>query len=90
MKSCFLFIPKNVLQLAAEYGDLYSLRFGQQWIVVLNGYKALKEALVTKGDSVIDRPHLPLQDEIAKGLGELQNITCFCRLGQTYMLGFTR
>nr|AGN04309.1 cytochrome P450 [Oryzias melastigma] len=60
---------ESFLKLAAEYGDLYSLRFGQQWIVVLNGYKALKEALVTKGDSVIDRPHLPLQDEIAKGLG---------------------
>ncbi|KAF6726397.1 Cytochrome P450 2J2 [Oryzias melastigma] len=60
---------ESFIKLAAEYGDLYSLRFGQQWIVVLNGYKALKEALVTKGDSVIDRPHLPLQDEIAKGLG---------------------
>lgn len=50
---------------------------------MLNGHKALKEALVTKGDSVVDRPHLPLQDEIAKGLGEQLNTqtqTCFSRL----------
>ncbi|MED6241896.1 hypothetical protein ATANTOWER_029586 [Ataeniobius toweri] len=60
---------EKLMELARTYGDVYSLRFGQKWIVVLNGFEALKEGLVTKGDSMVDRPQLPLQDEIAHGLG---------------------
>uniref|UniRef100_A0A667XMB0 Uncharacterized protein n=1 Tax=Myripristis murdjan TaxID=586833 RepID=A0A667XMB0_9TELE len=33
------------------YGDVYSLRMGQTWMVVLNGFQIVKEALVTQGDS---------------------------------------
>uniref|UniRef100_A0A667Y3K3 Cytochrome P450 2J2-like n=1 Tax=Myripristis murdjan TaxID=586833 RepID=A0A667Y3K3_9TELE len=46
------------------YGDVYSLRMGQTWVVVLNGFQMLKEALVTQGDSLADRPILPLQVDI--------------------------
>uniref|UniRef100_A0A3P9BIU2 Cytochrome P450 2J6 n=1 Tax=Maylandia zebra TaxID=106582 RepID=A0A3P9BIU2_9CICH len=38
-------------------------------MVVLNGFDILKEALVTQGDSLADRPDLPLQTDIAHGLG---------------------
>lgn len=43
--------------------------------MVLNGFKAVKEALVNQGDSVVDRPLEPLQIDIWNGerdLGEKQ------------------
>uniref|UniRef100_A0A667XZ02 Cytochrome P450, family 2, subfamily R, polypeptide 1 n=1 Tax=Myripristis murdjan TaxID=586833 RepID=A0A667XZ02_9TELE len=36
-------------QFAETYGDVYSLRMGQTWMVVLNGFNTLKEALLTQG-----------------------------------------
>lgn len=43
---------------------------GQDWMVVLNGFKVVKEALVTQGDSVVDRPVQPLQIDIGNGVTE--------------------
>uniref|UniRef100_A0A667Y712 Cytochrome P450 2J2-like n=1 Tax=Myripristis murdjan TaxID=586833 RepID=A0A667Y712_9TELE len=45
---------ESLTQLAETYGDVYSLRMGQTWMVVLNGFQMLKEALVTQGDSLAD------------------------------------
>uniref|UniRef100_A0A3P8UFE9 Uncharacterized protein n=1 Tax=Amphiprion percula TaxID=161767 RepID=A0A3P8UFE9_AMPPE len=56
-------------QLAEKYGDVYSLRMGQVWMVVLNRFEVLKEALVTQGDSLADRPQLPMQHDVTHGLG---------------------
>lgn len=58
-------------QLAEKYGDVYSIRMGQMWMVVLNRLEVLKEGLVTQGDSLVDRPKLPLQDDMSNGLGEM-------------------
>ncbi|XP_054908575.1 cytochrome P450 2J6-like [Poeciliopsis prolifica] len=60
---------EKLIELARTYGDVYSLRFGQKWAVVLNGLDAMKEGLVVNGDSMVDRPELALQDEIGGGLG---------------------
>ncbi|XP_036971560.1 cytochrome P450 2J1-like [Acanthopagrus latus] len=60
---------ESLTQLAEKYGDVYSLRMGQEWVVVLNRYEVLKEALVNQGDSVADRPVLPLLDRTIHGLG---------------------
>lgn len=60
----------NHSQLAEKYGDVYSLRMGQEWLVVLNRYEVLKEALVNQGDSLVDRPVVPLLDKTTHGLGE--------------------
>lgn len=57
-------------QLAETYGNVYSLRMGQTWMVVVNSFKVVREALVTHGESVSDRPHQPLQEEIGSGKGE--------------------
>uniref|UniRef100_A0A3Q1HK00 Uncharacterized protein n=1 Tax=Anabas testudineus TaxID=64144 RepID=A0A3Q1HK00_ANATE len=57
-------VHESLIQLGARYGDVYSLRMGQVWMVVLNSFEALKEALITQGDSVTDRPDLPLQDDL--------------------------
>lgn len=43
---------------------------GQEWLVVLNRYEVLKEALVNQGDSLVDRPVVPLLDKTTHGLGE--------------------
>uniref|UniRef100_A0A667YEK0 Cytochrome P450 2J2-like n=1 Tax=Myripristis murdjan TaxID=586833 RepID=A0A667YEK0_9TELE len=56
-------------RLAETYGDVYSLRMGQTWMMVLNGFQIVKEALVTQGDSLADRPMLPLQADISHNLG---------------------
>uniref|UniRef100_A0A8C2WQS7 Cytochrome P450 n=1 Tax=Cyclopterus lumpus TaxID=8103 RepID=A0A8C2WQS7_CYCLU len=55
--------------LTQRYGDVYSLRMGQTWIVVLNRFDVLKEALVDQGDVLADRPNLPLLQDISQGLG---------------------
>ncbi|XP_020505723.2 cytochrome P450 2J2-like [Labrus bergylta] len=60
---------ESMTQLAGKYGEVYSLRMGQEWLVVLNGFEALKEVLVNQGDSVADRPPLPLYMDMTKGLG---------------------
>ncbi|XP_068600038.1 cytochrome P450 2J2-like [Brachionichthys hirsutus] len=55
---------ESLTQLAGTYGDVYSLRLGQEWMVVLNRFEVIKEALVNQGDSVADRPDEPLLDDI--------------------------
>uniref|UniRef100_A0A3B4Z470 Uncharacterized protein n=1 Tax=Stegastes partitus TaxID=144197 RepID=A0A3B4Z470_9TELE len=60
---------ETLTQLAGKYGDVYSLRMGYNWIVVLNRSAVLKEALVTQGDSMADRPQLPLPLEMTHGRG---------------------
>ncbi|XP_020505678.2 cytochrome P450 2J2-like [Labrus bergylta] len=64
---------ESMTQLAGKYGDVYSLRMGQELVVVLNGYEVLKEALVNQGDSVADRPPLPMLQDISEELGIVFN-----------------
>ncbi|XP_041646716.1 cytochrome P450 2J6-like [Cheilinus undulatus] len=60
---------ESMTQLSGKYGDVFSLRMGQEWMVVLNGFEVLKEALVNQGDSFSDRPPLPLYMDMSNGLG---------------------
>ncbi|XP_049444370.1 cytochrome P450 2J6-like [Epinephelus fuscoguttatus] len=60
---------ESMTQLAGKYGNVYSLQMGKRWMVVLNGFEVLKEALVNQGDSLVDRPASPLQMDISHGLG---------------------
>ncbi|GLD50273.1 cytochrome P450 2J2-like protein [Lates japonicus] len=62
-------VSQTSSQLSERYGDVYSLRMGQKWMVVLNRFEVLKEALVTQGDGFADRPDLPLVDDVAHGQG---------------------
>lgn len=55
-------------QLAEKYGNVFSLRRGTTKIVYVSGYKMVKEALVTQGESFA-RYISPLFDEIYKGRG---------------------
>lgn len=56
--------------MAKKHGNVYSIRFGQRRVVVLNGFEAVKEGLATQGDSTVDRPYFPLHEEVGNGLGE--------------------
>uniref|UniRef100_A0A3P8RVW6 Uncharacterized protein n=1 Tax=Amphiprion percula TaxID=161767 RepID=A0A3P8RVW6_AMPPE len=60
-------------QLAGKYGNVFSVRMGNKWLVVLNRFEALKEALITKGDSVAHRPDLPMVQDISAGRGVIFN-----------------
>ncbi|XP_036448017.1 cytochrome P450 2J6-like [Colossoma macropomum] len=59
----------NMTQLAVHYGDVYSLRMAQSWIVILNGYKTVKEALMVQGDSMADRPDTVVHTRVCNNLG---------------------
>uniref|UniRef100_UPI0037E9C1D1 cytochrome P450 2J6-like n=1 Tax=Semicossyphus pulcher TaxID=241346 RepID=UPI0037E9C1D1 len=61
---------ESMTQLAREYGDVYSLRMCKVWIVVINGFKVYKEALVNQPYSM-ERPILPLSNELNNGHGLL-------------------
>ncbi|KAM9070684.1 cytochrome P450 2C23-like isoform 2-T2 [Sarcophilus harrisii] len=56
-------------QLADKYGPIYTLYFGSQRIVVLYGYKIMKEALIDQGDGFVDRGNIAIFDDIMKRKG---------------------
>ncbi|XP_049444369.1 cytochrome P450 2J4-like [Epinephelus fuscoguttatus] len=60
---------ESMTQLAKKYGDVYSMRMGQAWMVVINGFGAVKEALVHQKDSLVDRPPFPLVLSLTNGRG---------------------
>ena len=55
----------------ARYGDVFSLRLGQQLVVVLNGYRVIREALVENSTVFSDRPHLPFLKLVSTSRGWL-------------------
>ncbi|XP_068448931.1 cytochrome P450 2J4-like [Clinocottus analis] len=56
-------------EFAAKYGEIFSLRLFGGRIVVLNGYKLVREALVLKGEDYVDRPFIPLFDALTGNHG---------------------
>ncbi|XP_025097334.1 cytochrome P450 2U1-like isoform X1 [Pomacea canaliculata] len=52
-----------------QYGDVFSLYLGSQLLVVLNGYKVLKEALVNNADVFSDRPFASFENIITDSKG---------------------
>ncbi|XP_072106386.1 cytochrome P450 2J2-like [Mobula birostris] len=60
----------SVSRLWKKYGDVVSLEFGWTNLVVLSGYKTLKEALVKKSEDFVDRPSLPIYEKFFEQHGE--------------------
>jgi hypothetical protein len=52
---------KNLIEalrdIRKEYGDIYCLKLGYSWVLVINGLDNLKEALIKQGDMFSDRPN---------------------------------
>ncbi|XP_068953690.1 cytochrome P450 2C19-like isoform X4 [Petaurus breviceps papuanus] len=62
-------IPESLCKLAKEYGPVFTLHLGVKRVVVLHGYKAVKEALIDHGDKFADRGHMPIFEVIRNGFG---------------------
>ncbi|XP_070534292.1 cytochrome P450 2J2-like [Ptychodera flava] len=62
--------PHRILaDLGEKYGPVFSLRLGTELVVVINGYKAIREALVKKGEFCNSRPSMPIMQRTTKQLG---------------------
>uniref|UniRef100_A0AAX7TFT3 Uncharacterized protein n=1 Tax=Astatotilapia calliptera TaxID=8154 RepID=A0AAX7TFT3_ASTCA len=51
-------------EFAKKYGNIFTIRIFGGRTVVINSYKFVKEALVQQGDDFIDRPTVPLFEEL--------------------------
>ncbi|XP_057245283.1 cytochrome P450 2D17 [Malurus melanocephalus] len=54
-------------QLQKKFGNIFSLQNCWTNVVVLNGYKTLKEALVHKSEDFADRPYFPMYEHMGYG-----------------------
>ncbi|KAL8173116.1 UNVERIFIED_CONTAM: hypothetical protein K2H54_040229 [Gekko kuhli] len=58
-------------QLSKKYGPVFRIQLGFQKIVVLTGYKTVKEALVNQADAFAGRPIIPVFEDFLQGYGIL-------------------
>ncbi|NXA62053.1 CP2D3 protein, partial [Mohoua ochrocephala] len=54
-------------QLQKKFGNIFSLQNCWTNLVVLNGYKTVKEALVHKSEDFADRPYFPIYEHVGYG-----------------------
>lgn len=66
---------KTFLELARNYGALFSARLGNQLTIVLSDYKLIREAF--RREEFTGRPNTPLMHTL-DGLGEYINIIFLC------------
>ncbi len=63
-------VTNPILQFAEKYGKVFSLRILGSRIVVLDGYKLVKEVYLRHDDSLAGRPVLPLFYDIVGDKGQ--------------------
>ncbi|XP_060639581.2 cytochrome P450 2G1-like [Anolis sagrei] len=62
-------ILKSFKKLRDQYGPVFTVHLGPRRVVVLYGYKAVKEALVDHAEEFSGRGHLATVDDFVHGLG---------------------
>ncbi|XP_073535661.1 cytochrome P450 2D17-like isoform X4 [Phyllobates terribilis] len=62
-------LPESLSQLGKQYGNVFSLQIFFENSVVLNGYDAIKEGLVTKSEDTADRPSIPMFEHLGLNKG---------------------
>ncbi|XP_060086885.1 cytochrome P450 2K6-like [Heteronotia binoei] len=60
---------RTMLKFSKQYGPVFSIQLGFQKMVVLAGYKTVKEALVNQADAFADRPMVPIFEDFEHGHG---------------------
>ncbi|NXG58203.1 CP2D3 protein, partial [Hemiprocne comata] len=66
-------------KLCKKYGNVFNLQNCWTNLVVLNGYKAVKEALVHRSEDTADRPYFPIYEHLGYGHqseGKAPDISC--------------
>ncbi|XP_018114301.1 cytochrome P450 2D15-like [Xenopus laevis] len=58
------YLHDSYTKLSKKYGDVFSLQFFWQNMVVLNGFEVIKEALFQKSEDIADRPTFPLYEAL--------------------------
>uniref|UniRef100_A0A096LQX0 Uncharacterized protein n=2 Tax=Poecilia TaxID=8080 RepID=A0A096LQX0_POEFO len=56
-------------EFAGKYGNVFSLRLFGGRVVVINGYKLVRETLIQQGENFTDRPNIPLFEAVAQNKG---------------------
>ncbi|XP_053312611.1 cytochrome P450 2C20-like [Spea bombifrons] len=65
----FCFHPDTLSKLAKHYGNTYTIWLGHTPMVVLNGYQAVKNALVSHSEELSGRPVASFIQDITNGKG---------------------
>ncbi|KAM8960427.1 cytochrome P450 2K1-like [Pelodytes ibericus] len=60
---------KSLMELSEKYGEVFTVHFGPKKMVVLAGYSAVKEALVSQADDFGERAEMPIFTRMTKGNG---------------------
>uniref|UniRef100_A0A673J4U8 Cytochrome P450, family 2, subfamily K, polypeptide 22 n=1 Tax=Sinocyclocheilus rhinocerous TaxID=307959 RepID=A0A673J4U8_9TELE len=61
----------SVLQLSKQYGSVFTVHFGPKKVVILSGYKAVKQALVNLSEEFGERDITPIFHDFNQGYGIL-------------------
>lgn len=67
---CFVTLSLLCLQFSKKYGPVFTVYMGGKKVVVLAGYKTLKEALVNRADVFGLRERMLIMQEFSKGHGK--------------------
>ncbi|KAM4709773.1 cytochrome P450 2G1-like [Discoglossus pictus] len=62
-------IVKSLMVLSEKYGDVYTIYLGSRPVVIVTGYKTVKEILVNSGDEFLARGDMPMFDLFYKNYG---------------------
>ncbi|XP_069817980.1 cytochrome P450 2J4-like isoform X2 [Dendropsophus ebraccatus] len=66
---CFNIHPETLNKLAKLYGNIYTVWLGETPLIVLHGYKAVKNAIVSHSEEMSGRPVSDFMKDVSNGKG---------------------